>query len=46
MVVIIGFWFSHLSDPEAMGVSRFDIMTAGGSFKTAGRGKAGYAFQQ
>ncbi|KAF8864400.1 hypothetical protein BDZ45DRAFT_669567 [Acephala macrosclerotiorum] len=46
LVVIIGFWFSHLSDPEAMGVSRFDIMTAGGSFKTAGRGKTGYAFQQ
>lgn len=46
LVVITGFYFSGLSDPEAMGASRFDIMTAGGTFKTIGRGKTGSAFQQ
>jgi Ca2+:H+ antiporter len=46
LVVIVGFWFSGMTDVENMGASRFDIMTAGGSFKTVGRGKAGYAFQQ
>lgn len=46
LVVIVGFWFSRMTDIEAMGVSRFDIMSSGGSFKTIGRGKKGYAFQQ
>jgi Ca2+:H+ antiporter len=46
LVVIVGFYFSGMTDLENMGVHRFDIMTAGGSFKTIGRGKSGYAFQQ
>lgn len=46
LVVIVGFWFSGLTDLTNMGASRFDIMEAGGSFKTIGRRKAGYAFQQ
>lgn len=46
LVVIVGFWFSGMTDLESMGASRFDIMTAGGSYKTIGRGKAGAAFQQ
>jgi len=46
IVVIVGFWFSGMTDIESMGTSRFDVMTAGGSFKTIGRGKRGHAFQQ
>ena len=46
LVVIVGFWFSGMTDLENMGASRFDIMKNGGSFKTIGRGKGGYAFQQ
>jgi len=46
LVVIVGFYFSGMTDIETMGTSRFDVMTAGGSFKTIGRGKSGYAFQQ
>ena len=46
LVVIVGFYFSGYTDLEGMGSSRFDIMTAGGSFKTIGRGKAGHAIQQ
>ena len=46
LVVIVGFWFSAMTDAESMGMSRFDIMTAGGSFKTIGRKSAGIAFQQ
>jgi Ca2+:H+ antiporter len=46
LVVVVGFWFSGMTDLENMGASRFDIMTAGGSFKTIGRRKAGFAFQQ
>lgn len=46
LVVIVGFWFSGMTDLETMGASRFDIMTAGGSYKTIGRRSAGYAFQQ
>jgi Ca2+:H+ antiporter len=46
LVVIVGFYFSGMTDLEAMGESRFDIMTAGGSFKTIGKGGSGYAFQQ
>jgi Ca2+:H+ antiporter len=36
---------SIMNDLESMGESRFDIMTAGGTYKTIGRGKRGYAFQ-
>jgi len=46
IVVIVGFWLSGRTDVENMGISRFDIMEAGGSFKTIGRSKRGYAFQQ
>jgi Ca2+:H+ antiporter len=46
LVVIVGFWFSGMTDLENMGASRFDTMEKGGSFKTIGRGKVGYAFQQ
>jgi len=46
LVVVVGFWFSGMTDLESMGVSRFDVMTAGGSFKTIGRRKTGFAFQQ
>jgi Ca2+:H+ antiporter len=46
LVVIVGFWFSSMTDLETMGASRFDIMTAGGSFKTIGKGRSGHAFQQ
>ena len=45
LVVVVGFWFSGMTTIESMGASRFDIMQTGGSFKTIGRGKAGYAFQ-
>jgi Ca2+:H+ antiporter len=46
LVVIVGFWFSGMTDLENMGVHRFDIMTAGGSYKTIGRRSSGMAFQQ
>ena len=46
LVVIVGFWFSGMTDLEAMGMSRFDIMEAGGSYKTIGRKRSGIAFQQ
>jgi Ca2+:H+ antiporter len=46
LVVIVGFWFSGMTDLETMGMSRFDVMEAGGSFKTIGRGRKGVAFQQ
>ncbi|PQE24795.1 sodium calcium exchanger protein [Rutstroemia sp. NJR-2017a BVV2] len=46
LVVVVGFYFSGMTDLKSMGESRFDIITAGGSFKTIGRGRAGHAFQQ
>ncbi|TVY85389.1 Low affinity vacuolar monovalent cation/H(+) antiporter [Lachnellula suecica] len=46
LVVIVGFWFSGMTDLEDMGINRFDIMQAGGSFKTIGRKSSGIAFQQ
>ena len=46
LVVIVGFYFSGMTDLESMGMSRFDIMEAGGSFKTIGRRRTGNAFQQ
>ncbi|KAG9238300.1 calcium permease [Amylocarpus encephaloides] len=46
LVVIVGFWFSGMTDLENMGSSRFDIMEAGGSFKTIGKRKSGIAFHQ
>ncbi|CAG8972476.1 hypothetical protein HYALB_00001166 [Hymenoscyphus albidus] len=45
LVVIVGFWFSGMTDLENMGMSRFDIMDAGGNFKTIGKGHSGVAFQ-
>lgn len=45
-VVIVGFWFSGMADLGAMGMSRFDIMEAGGSFKTIGQKRSGIAFHQ
>lgn len=45
LVVIVGFWFSGFADFEKVGVSRFDMMTEGGTFKTVGRGTSGHAFQ-
>ena len=48
LVVVVGFWFSSMIDistGSAPGSSRFDIIASGGSFRTIGRGKAGYAFQ-
>lgn len=44
LVVMVGFYLSGMTDMENMGISRFDVKTAGGSFKTIGRGKSGYAF--
>jgi Ca2+:H+ antiporter len=46
LVVVVGFWFSGMAGLDAMGVHRFDILTAGGTFKTIGRPRAGLAFQQ
>ena len=46
LVVVVGFWFSGMTDMANMGISRFDVITAGGSFKTIGRHKSGIAFQQ
>src|ERR1700710_409217 len=46
LVVVVGFWFSGMTDMANMGISRFDVIQAGGSFKTIGRHKSGIAFQQ
>lgn len=46
LVVIVGFWFSGMAGLESMGASRFDVMEAGGSFKTIGRRGSGIAFHQ
>ncbi|KAK0127585.1 hypothetical protein ONS96_007113 [Cadophora gregata f. sp. sojae] len=46
LVVIVGFYFSGMTDLKAMGMNRFDVMEAGGSYKTIGRRRAGNAFQQ
>jgi Ca2+:H+ antiporter len=43
LVVIVGFWFSGLTD--MVSVSRFDVMTSDGTYKTIGRGKSGPAWQ-
>jgi Ca2+:H+ antiporter len=48
LVVVVGFWFSSIdvtTGSTPTGPSRFDIIASGGSFRTIGRGKAGYAFQ-
>jgi Ca2+:H+ antiporter len=47
LVVIVGFWFSGMTDLESMGMSRFDVMENGSytSYKTIGRRTAGHAFQ-
>jgi Ca2+:H+ antiporter len=47
MVVIIGFYYSGLTDAVQMGLSRFDTMSAEGvwtSYKTIGRTTAGRAY--
>lgn len=47
LVVIVGFWFSGMTDLENMGASRFDVMDEGGSFKsfkTVGKRHSGMAF--
>lgn len=46
LVVVIGFWFSGMTDMKSMGLSRFDVMDAGGSFVTIGRRGRGVAWQQ
>jgi Ca2+:H+ antiporter len=46
LVVVVGFWFSGMTDIANMGISRFDVIQAGGSFKTIGRHKSGMAYQQ
>ena len=45
LVVVVGFWFSGMTNMENMGASRFDTIQNGGSYKTIGRRGAGYAFQ-
>jgi Ca2+:H+ antiporter len=48
LVVVVGFWFSGMTDLDKMGMSRFDTMTAGGTYKsymTIGRSKNGVAFE-
>lgn len=45
LVVVVGFYFSGLTDLETMGMSRFDTME-GGTYKTIGRRSSGIAFQQ
>jgi Ca2+:H+ antiporter len=48
LVVIIGFYFSGVTDDSQMGMHRFDTLNAaeGGwtSYKTIGQGKKGAAF--
>jgi len=44
LVVVVGFWFSGKTDTENMSVGRFDILQAGGTFKSIGRGNSGVAF--
>jgi Ca2+:H+ antiporter len=47
LVVVVGFWFSGMTDLEYWGMSRFDIMENGRytSYKTIGRRASGHAFQ-
>ena len=47
LVVVVGFWFSGMTDLEAIGLSRDTLNGASGeyqSFKTVGRRKSGMAF--
>jgi Ca2+:H+ antiporter len=46
LVVVVGFWFSSMTDMKSMGMSRFDVIKDGAAFVTAGRGRSGLAFQQ
>lgn len=46
LVVVVGFWFSGMTDMKSMGMSRFDVMDAGGSFVTIGQGRSGVAWQR
>ncbi|RDL38287.1 Calcium permease [Venustampulla echinocandica] len=45
LVVMVGFWLSSMTDISTMGMSRFDTMTAAGTYKTIGRRHSGPAFQ-
>lgn len=45
LVIVMGYWLSSKTDMESMGMSRFDVMQAGGSFKSIGRGSSGPVFQ-
>jgi len=44
-VIVVGYWLSSKTDMESMGMTRFDIMQAGGTYKSIGRGMSGAAFQ-
>src|SRR5271154_4037856 len=44
LVVVVGYWLSSKTDIEKMGMSRFDVMQAGGTFKSIGRGQSGPVF--
>jgi Ca2+:H+ antiporter len=46
LVVVVGFWFSGMTDMKSMGISRFDVMDAGGSFVTVGHRSSGVAWQR
>lgn len=45
LVIVVGYWLSSKTDMESMGMSRFDVMQAGGTYKSIGRGVSGLAFQ-
>lgn len=45
LVIVVGYWLSSKTDMENMGMSRFDVMQAGGTYKSIGRGTSGPAFQ-
>lgn len=46
LVVVVGFWFSGMTDMKSMGISRFDVMDAGGSFVAVGHRSSGVAWQR
>ena len=44
LVIVVGYWLSSQTELQNMGISRFDVMQAGGTYKTIGRGSEGIAF--
>ena len=46
LVVIVGFWLVGQTNMDDMGLSRFDIKQADGSYVTVGRSTRGAAFQK